>query len=110
MLYLFVLSRTNLESVLEQQASFLSQGQTIKANLAIPFHAAPCVIMSHGLEGSKDGEKWLEFVPRLQPEGFACLRFNYRGCGAGSEKSDGDFIDTTLSNRIHDYRSAIDFT
>jgi alpha/beta superfamily hydrolase len=65
--------------------------------------------MSHGLEGSKDGEKWLDFVPRLQSEGFASLRFNYRGCGTGDEKSDGDFVDTTLSSRIQDYNSAIGF-
>ena len=104
-----VSNHTNPESVLDQPASFLSHGETIRANLAIPHHDAPCVVMSHGLEGSKDGEKWLEFVPRLQSEGFASLRFNYRGCGTGDEKSDGDFVDTTLGSRIQDYNSALDF-
>jgi alpha/beta superfamily hydrolase len=66
--------------------------------------------MSHGLEGSKDGEKWLEFAPKIINEGFACLRFNYRGCGINKEKSNGNFIDTTLTERIQDYNSAIDFT
>ncbi|MFC1846781.1 alpha/beta fold hydrolase [Chloroflexota bacterium] len=65
--------------------------------------------MSHGLEGSKDGGKWLGFVPKLISGGFACLRFNYRGCGTDKEKSDGEFIDSTLTRRIQDYNSAIDF-
>jgi fermentation-respiration switch protein FrsA (DUF1100 family) len=40
---------------------------------------------------------------------MAYLRFSYRGCGEGEEKSEGDFDDTTLSSRILDYRAAIDF-
>ncbi len=109
MIYFIVPNQANPESVLDQPMSFPSQGETIRANLAVPYHGAPCVVMSHGLEGSKDGEKWLEFVPRLQSEGFASLRFNYRGCGTGDEKSDGDFVDTTLGSRIKDYNSALDF-
>lgn len=95
---------------MEQPVTFCSQGHTILANLDIPYPGAPCIILSHGLEGSKDGEKWLQFAPRLHSEGFACLRFSYRGCGSGQEKSEGSFEDTTLSKRIQDYRSAIDFT
>lgn len=95
---------------MDKQVIFYSEGQIIRANLNIPYPGAPCIVISHGLEGSKDGEKWLEFVPKLVSRGFACLRFNYRGCGNGKEKSDGDFIDTTLTRRIQDYNSAIDFT
>jgi dipeptidyl aminopeptidase/acylaminoacyl peptidase len=94
---------------LNQLITFCSDGQTIRANLDIPYSGAPCIIMSHGLEGSKDGGKWLGFVPRLISEGFACLRFNYRGCGIDKENSDGEFIDSTLTRRIRDYNSAIDF-
>lgn len=94
---------------MDQLATFYSGGQTIRANLDIPSPGAPCIIISHGLEGSKDGDKWLDFAPKLISEGFACLRFNYRGCGTDKEKSDGDFIDTTLTRRIQDYNSAIDF-
>jgi dienelactone hydrolase len=94
---------------LEQLVAFHSQGYTLRANLAIPHPGAPCIILSHGLEGSKDGEKWLQFAPRLYSEGFAYLRFSYRGCGSGPERSEGSFEDTTLSQRVQDYRSAIDF-
>ena len=75
----------------------------------MPYPGAPCIVMSHGLEGSKDGGKWLGFVPKLISGGFACFRFNYRGCGTDKEKSDGEFIDSTLTRRIRDYDSAIDF-
>ena len=95
---------------MDQSVTFYCHGQAIKANLNIPSPKAPCIILSHGLEGSKDGDKWLKFAPRLVSEGFACLRFNYRGCGTAKEKSDGDFIDTTLTGRIQDFSSAIDFT
>ena len=65
--------------------------------------------MSHGMEGSKDGEKWLVLASQLYQAGFSYLRFNYRGCGEGSETSEGRFEDTTLSGRIQDYQAAIDF-
>jgi len=94
---------------MEQVVTFLSQGQVLFANLGLPCAGSPCVIMSHGLEGSKDGEKWLLLASRLYHSGFSYLRFNYRGCGEGSEASEGNFEDTTLSRRIQDYRAAIDF-
>ena len=95
---------------MERKVTFHSQGQVIYANLSLPYTDAPCVIMSHGLEGSKDGEKWLLLAPRLYDAGFAFLRFNYRGCGEeGREKSEGKFEETTLSRRIKDYRAALDF-
>jgi len=59
--------------------------------------------------GSKDADKWLLLASRLYDAGFACLRFNYRGCGEGRGKSEGNFEDTTLSRRIQDYRAALDF-
>ncbi len=94
---------------MEQVVTFFSQGQVIFANLGLPFVGSPCVIMSHGMEGSKDGKKWLLLASRLYQSGFSYLRFNYRGCGEGSETSEGKFEDTTLSGRIQDYRAAIDF-
>ncbi len=65
--------------------------------------------MSHGLESSKDGDKWLALAPRLYDAGFASLRFSYRGCGEGEDKSEGEFDGTTLTGRISDYRAATDF-
>jgi alpha/beta superfamily hydrolase len=99
----------NEKQSLGQSLSFISHGHTIRANLAVPNPEAPCIIMSHGLEGSKDGKKWLEFVPRLISTGYSCFRFNYRGCGSGKEYSDGEFPNSTLSSRIQDYKAAIDF-
>jgi len=94
---------------MQQAVTFRSQGETIFANIGIPSEGAPCIIMSHGLEGSKDGQKWLLMASRLYKAGFACLRFNYRGCGEGEQTSGGNFEDTTLSSRIQDYRAAIEF-
>ncbi len=94
---------------MEQVVTFLSQGQVLLANLNLTSIGSPCIIMSHGLEGSKDGKKWLLLASRLYQSGFSYLRFNYRGCGEGSEASEGRFEDTTLSGRIQDYRAAIDF-
>jgi len=89
--------------------TFCSQGQAISANLIIPLESAPCVIMSHGLEGSKDGAKWQLLSTKLYEAGIASLRFNYRGCGQDKDKSEGKFEETTLTNRIQDFKAAIDF-
>lgn len=96
-------------SDMQQAVTFKSQSETIFANLGVPSEAAPCVIMSHGMEGSKDGKKWLLLASRLYKAGFAYLRFNYRSCGTGKETSQGRFKDTTLSSRIQDFRAAINF-
>lgn len=94
---------------MEQVVTFSSQGRIIFANYGFPSVGSPCVIMSHGLEGNKDGGKWLLLASRLYLAGFSYLRFNYRGCGEGRDTSEGRFEDTTLSGRIQDYRAAIDF-
>lgn len=89
--------------------TFFSHGEKIIGNLSIPFNGAPGVIMSHGMEGSKDGTKWLQLATKLNDAGIASLRFNYRGCGVDKEKSEGEFEDTTLSSRIEDFKAALDF-
>ena len=95
---------------MKQTVRFYSEGQAIVGNLSLPYIGAPCIIMSHGFESSKDGTKWLALAPRLYEAGFAFLRFNYRGCGRGQETSEGQFEDTTLSGRIKDYIAAINFS
>ena len=94
---------------MEKVVTFHSQGQAISASFSLPHERAPCVIMSHGLEGSKDGSKWHLLATRLYDSGIASLRFNYRGCGQGAERSQGKFEDTTLSGRIQDFQAALDF-
>lgn len=88
---------------------FYVNGQRIRGNLHLPYVGAPCVITLHGLEGNKDSGKWPIVASRLFSEGYACLRFNFRGCGEGPERSDGLFEDTTLTGRIRDYRAALRF-
>lgn len=86
-----------------------NQGRKILGNFSLPYEGAPCILMSHGFESSKDGNKWLALSPQFYDAGFASLRFSYGGCGEGEEKSEGEFEDTTLTGRVSDYRAAINF-
>lgn len=92
---------------MEEPVTIHSHGQKMVGNLSVPGKKAPFVLLSHGLESSKDGNKWLVLAPRLSNIGFGSLRFSYRGRGE-EEKSEGDFEDTTLTGRVADYRAAID--
>ena len=94
---------------MERTVYFLSQGQRIVANLCPPIAEGPILLMSHGLEGSKDGSKWQAMAAKAPAAGFGTLRFNYRGCGEGMEASEGEFPESTLTNRITDYRAAIEY-
>lgn len=94
---------------MQEPVSFTSQGYRLFADLHLPGDNAPCVLMSHGLESSKDGIKWLALTPRLYQQGYAVFRFNYRGCGQGKDKSQGEFEDTTLTSHARDYQAALDF-
>lgn len=97
------------DQILEERVAFSSGGQRIFGNLHIPHVGAACIVTLHGLEGHKDSNKWLTFSANLLNHGYACFRFNFRGCGQGQEKSEGSFEDTNLTNRIMDFRSALDF-
>jgi len=94
---------------MEKLVTFNSNGRRIYGNLHLPYEGAPCIITLHGLESSKDSGKWLTIAKKLYDEGFACLRFNFQGCGEGLERSEGEFEDTSLTQRIKDYRSAVKF-
>jgi putative redox protein len=86
---------------MEEAVAFLSQGKKLEANLCIPHKGAPAVIMSHGMESSKEGKKWPLFCSRLSKAGFTTLRFNYRDCMNPAE--------ATLTARVQDLKAAIDF-
>jgi len=90
-------------------STFHSGNQKLLGNLHLPYQNAPCVITLHGLESSKDSGKWPTIAARLTDEGYACLRFNFRGCGRGPEKGEGEFEDVSLTGRIRDYKSALQF-
>ncbi len=51
---------------------------------------------------------WPVIASRLEEEGYGFFKFNFRGCGE-REKSEGKFEDITLSARIKDFQSALDF-
>ncbi len=63
------------------------------------------MIASHGLLSSKNSEKYIALGERLSREGIAMLRFDFRGVG----ESEGRIADDTVSRRIVDLGSAIDF-
>lgn len=86
-----------------------SNGYTLKGTLQVPDRGLPCIVMLHGFTAHKDLEFWREIADRFTEENFTCLRFNFRGCGNGEEKSQGNFEDTTLTSRIEDYQSTLDF-
>jgi alpha/beta superfamily hydrolase len=89
--------------------TFYSETQRIFGNFHLPYEGSPCVVNLHGLESSKDSGKWPTVAARLCDEGYACLRFNFRGCGEGPEKSEGLFEDVTLTGRISDFKCALQF-
>jgi len=64
-----------------------------------------CVITCHGLYSSKDSEKYVSIGRRFCEESLAVLRFDFRGCG----ESGGLFEDTSLTGRMEDLESALDF-
>ena len=64
-----------------------------------------CVITCHGLISGKDSEKYVGIARRFCGEDLAVLRFDFRGCG----ESGGLFEDTSLSGRMEDLESALDF-
>ena len=78
--------------------------------LAGVLHSPPrrplaCVITCHGFLSNKDSPKYIEMANRFCEEGFSVLRFDFRGCG----ESPGELDQTTLSGRIEDLGSALDF-
>jgi len=78
--------------------------------LAGVFHSpneetSSCVITCHGLFSSKDTEKYVSIGRRFCGEDLAVLRFDFGGCG----ESAGLFEETSLTGRIEDLESALDF-
>jgi len=78
--------------------------------LAGVFHSpnektSACVVTCHGLYSSKDSEKYVSVGRRFCGEGLAVLRFDFRGCG----ESGGLLEETSLTGRMEDLESALDF-
>lgn len=89
-----------------EKVSFQSEGCKIIGVLHLPDSEHPsCVIASHGLLSSKNSEKYIALGNRMAEEGMALLRFDFRGIG----ESEGSEEDNTISKKLVDLRSAIDF-
>ena len=54
---------------MERLVAIYSQGQKMFGNFHLPEEGVPCVLMSHGFDSSKDGNKWLVLSPRLYDAG-----------------------------------------
>jgi uncharacterized protein len=81
-----------------------SDGVCIDGMLHLPGPGRwPCVITAHGLFSAKASDKFVLLAARLTEAGFACLRFDFRGCG----ESGGEFKDTTVSGRIGDLKAVL---
>jgi dipeptidyl aminopeptidase/acylaminoacyl peptidase len=93
----------------KQQVKFYSESYLLYGNLSLPYKKAPCIISLHGLESSKESRKWLIFESKLYNEGYAFLRFNFRGCGEKPDVSEGKFEETSLTSRIKDFKAALNF-
>lgn len=89
-----------------EKVVFRSEGEKVAGVLHLPEKRdPPCVIASHGLQSSKESEKYVALGEQLPARGIALLRFDFRACG----ESEGSWEDDTVSRRIADLRSAIDF-
>jgi len=58
----------------------------------------PLVVACHGLNASKDSDKYLQLGDALPAAGFALARFDFRGCG----ESSGVEEETTIASRMED--------
>jgi hypothetical protein len=89
-----------------EKVSFKSEGYRISGILHLPEQKNPrCVIASHGLLSGKNSEKYIALGEQISREGMAMLRFDFRGIG----ESEGREEDNTISKKIADLSSAIDF-
>jgi len=89
-----------------ERVAFLSEGMKISGILHLPDQKNPsCVIASHGLLSGKNSEKYIALGEQISREGIAMLRFDFRGIG----ESEGREEDNTISKKIADLSSAIDF-
>jgi uncharacterized protein len=65
----------------------------------------PGVVACHGLNASKDSDKYVLLGEALPAAGFALARFDFRGCG----ESSGVEEDTTIASRMEDVEAVLAF-
>jgi alpha-beta hydrolase superfamily lysophospholipase len=79
------------------------------ARLALVLHLpagrarVPCVVACHGLQATKDSDKYLRLGAELPAAGLALARFDFRGGG----ESSGSAEDTTVASRVEDLMAVL---
>lgn len=90
----------------EISVKFTNQGQKLNGILHIPSRKTDsAIIFAYGFTGHKGEVQIVNCARKLTEEGFAVLRFDFRGTG----DSDGLFRNMTISNEVSDLRKAIRF-
>jgi len=82
-------------------------GGALAVVLHVPDSPAPvaCVVACHGLNASKDSDKYVMLGETLPDAGLALARFDFRGCG----ESSGVEEETTIASRIEDVEAVLAF-
>ncbi len=93
----------------ERPITFRSEGFKIRGDIRTLDRNAPCIVMLHGFTANKDLNFWKKIATGFVKSEYSCLSFNFRGCGEGDQKSEGKFENTTLTDRIQDYKAAMNF-
>ncbi len=63
------------------------------------------LVLCHGMESTREGNKQLAIVERALPDGYSVLRFDFSYVG----ESEGDFADLTITGEVDDCLGALDF-
>ena len=81
-------------------------GGALALVLHLPAHPrAACVVACHGLNASKDSDKYVALGEAFSAAGLALARFDFRGCG----ESTGVEEETTIASRIEDVETIVTF-
>ncbi|OGS24680.1 MAG: hypothetical protein A2297_07690 [Elusimicrobia bacterium RIFOXYB2_FULL_48_7] len=96
----------------EKLVWFKSEGINLAGVLHLPEKLkagkkVPGIVLFHGFTGTKlePGNLFVKAGRYFAKQGFATLRFDFRGCG----DSEGDFIDTTLPRELIDAENAVKY-
>ena len=68
----------------------------------------PTVIMYHGFGGNRDGRTWMRIqnAKHLTQRGYLVVRFDF----SGTNESDGNFYDMTVTRELYEANMIYDFT
>lgn len=93
---------------MERPFFFKSSGYQLAAVLHAPSRGeeSPCIVMCHGYTGNKveAHRLFVQAARRFVSDGFAVLRFDFRGSG----DSEGGFDEMTVSGELEDFARALD--